>query len=527
VNAPAAWLRAVQLPPPTLSDNTADVDRLAAALKKELRAETVAIDLGLQRELPGLLRRHDFRLRCSLFRDRGRWVVTGIDPLSRPRPALGLAVDLGTTRVALRLVDLADGRTLAESACDNPQTALGPDVLTRIHYAARANGRKRLTQLIRSALNSAAAAACRTAGFDPRDIRTVAAAGNTAMTHFLLGLDPQWLIREPYIPVVNRPGLFRADELDLEVGPYARVLVFPNIGSYFGGDLIAGILSAGLHRNEETAVLVDVGTNAEVVLGNRDWLVGCAGAAGPALEGGVGRIGMTAAPGAVDRVRIDPASLRFELRTIGGAPPRGICGSGMIDLAAELFRTGMIDRRGKIVAARCGPHLAHVGGIPHILVVPAGRSAAGRELTIGQPDLDSLMRSKAAMYTILETLALTVGVNLETAAAFYVAGAFGCLIDPRSAVTIGMLPDLPLERFVPLGNSSLAGAALTLTSPEAVDEIDRIRDRITYLELNVNQEFMNRFSAAKFIPHTDLARFPSAGSGTYEKHDAFKKEGLP
>ncbi|MCU0539244.1 MAG: ASKHA domain-containing protein [Desulfobacterales bacterium] len=527
MNAPAAWLRTVRLPPPTLSDNTADVDRLAAALRKELRAEAVAIDLGLQRELPELLRREGFRVRCSLFRDRGRWMVTGIDPADRPAPALGLAVDLGTTRVALRIVDLADGRSLAESAFDNPQIAIGPDVLSRIHTAAEPEGLNQLTTLIREALNAAVADACRRAGGAAGDIRAVAVAGNTAMTHLLLGFNPRWMIREPYIPAVNRPEVLRAADLGLAAGPYARVLLFPNIGSYFGGDLIAGILFAGLHRRDETAILVDVGTNAEVVLGNRDWLIGCAGAAGPALEGGVSRMGMMAAPGVVDRVRIDPDTLRFALHTIQEKPARGICGSGVIDLAAELFRVGMIDRRGKIVPDRCGDRLRLVEGIRHIVVVPAEHSATGRELTIGQPDLDSLVRSKAAMYTILETLALTVGVELKEVATFYVAGTFGCFIDPRSAIAIGMLPDLPLARFVPLGNSSLEGAALVLTSAQALEEIDRIRDRVTYLELNVNQAFMNRFSAAKFIPHTDLARFPSAGTVGPEKNDSLKEEGLP
>jgi uncharacterized 2Fe-2S/4Fe-4S cluster protein (DUF4445 family) len=254
---------------------------------------------------------------------------------------------------------------------------------------------------------------------------------------------------------------------------------------------------------------VDVGTNAEVVLGNRDWLIGCAGAAGPALEGGVSRMGMTAGPGVVDRVRIDSAGLRFDLHTIEEKRPRGICGSGVIDLAAQLFLSGMIDLRGKILDAGCGPRLKIIDGIRHIVVVPADQSATGLDLTISQPDLDSLVRSKAAMYTILETLAMTVGVALEEIETFYIAGTFGCFIDPRSAITIGMLPDLPPSRFVPLGNSSLQGAAMALIDENCLDVIDRIRDRITYLELNVNQDFMNRFSAARFIPHTDLGRFPS------------------
>ncbi len=505
----AAWVKSVALPPPSLGNNTADADRLVAALKTELATEAVEIDLGLLRELPGLLRRNDFRVRCTVFRNRDRWVLTGIDPEDTSRPALGLAVDLGTTRVALQLIDLAQGRTLLESACDNPQIAFGPDVLARIHCAESPAGLNQLKDLIVDGLNASVADACRSAGASPQDICAMAVAGNTAMTHLFLGLDPRWLIREPYIPAVNRPGVLRTADLGIEVGRYARVLVFPNIGSYFGGDLIAGILFSGLHRKKETAILVDVGTNAEVVLGNRDWLIGCAGAAGPALEGGVSRMGMVAGPGVVDRVRIDPAELRFKLHTIEAKPPRGICGSGVIDLAAQLFLAGMIDLRGKIVDAGCGPHVKIIDGIRHIVVVPADQSATGRALTISQPDIDSLVRSKAAMYTILETLAMTVGMALEEIGTFYVAGTFGCFIDPRSAITIGMLPDLPLARFVPLGNSSLKGAARALTAEGAVEEIDRIRDRITYLELNVNQEFMNRFSAAKFIPHTDLGRFAS------------------
>jgi uncharacterized 2Fe-2S/4Fe-4S cluster protein (DUF4445 family) len=211
----------------------------------------------------------------------------------------------------------------------------------------------------------------------------------------------------------------------------------------------------------------------------------------------------------VDRVSIDPATGAFDIHTIAEEAPRGICGSGVIDLAAQLFLSGMIDIRGKLVPARCGERLRVIDDIRHFVVVPAAQSATGADLTISQADLDSLIRSKAAMYTILETLTMTVGINLSELNAFYVAGTFGCFINPRSAIAIGMLPDLPLDRYVPIGNSSLEGAALVLTSASAIDEIDRIRDRITYLELNVNQYFMNRFSAAKFLPHTDVGRFPS------------------
>jgi uncharacterized 2Fe-2S/4Fe-4S cluster protein (DUF4445 family) len=254
---------------------------------------------------------------------------------------------------------------------------------------------------------------------------------------------------------------------------------------------------------------VDVGTNAEVVLGNQEWLMACAGAAGPALEGGVTRMGTTAAPGVIDRVRIDPRTKVIDIHTIDDLPPKGICGSGVIDLAAQLYLSGMIDIRGKFQPAACGERLVEKDGLAHVIIVPAAASADGRPLGISQADMDSLVRSKAAMYTILETLTGSMGISLDDLETFYVAGTFGSFIDPRSAITIGMLPDLPMTSFRSMGNTSLGGATLALLSREAVADIDAIRDGITYMELNVNQDFMNRFSAAKFIPHTDPGRFPS------------------
>jgi len=337
-------------------------------------------------------------------------------------------------------------------------------------------------------------------------------AGNTTMTHLFMGLNPRWIIREPYIPVTNKPGVLKAAELGIQVNAGARVFIFPNVGSYFGGDLIAGIFFAGLHKLSDAAILVDVGTNAEVVVGNENWLIACAGAAGPALEGGMTEMGMLAGPGVVDRIAIDPDTHEFDLHTIDGGSPKGICGSGIIDLAAALFLSKMIDIRGKFVPAVCGKHLKQIDGLAHLVIVPADKSATGSELTISQADLDSLIRSKAAMYTILETITTSVGITLKDLSSFFVGGTFGSFINPRAAIAIGMLPDLPLGSYKPLGNSSLEGAALALTSVDFLKEIDRIRDRITYLELNVNQEFMNRFSAAKFLPHTDSSLFPSITS---------------
>jgi len=505
----ATWVQTVTLTPPSLKDNTADADRLIQALKSRLNTPVIDIDLDLLKALPAVLRHSRFKIRCILFKEGQHWVLTGITDTKDATLIAGLAVDLGTSRVVLRLLDLSTGRTLAESAFDNPQEKIGPDILTRIHFAEKADGLKELNTLIVSGLNSAIVHLCESHNLKPEQIYALSAAGNTTMTHLFMGLDPRWIIREPYIPIVNNPGVLKAAELNLQVNPQARVFAFPNIGSYFGGDLIAGILFSEIYKKSQTCILVDVGTNAEVVLGNENWLIACAGAAGPALEGGVTRMGMTAGPGVIDQVSVKPDTLEFDIHTIEDLPPKGICGSGVIDLAARLFLNGMIDIRGKLIAAVCGPKIEEIDGLLHLVVVPAEKSASGLDLTISQADLDSLMRSKAAMYTILETITGSVGIVPQDLESFYVGGTFGAFINPESAISIGMLPDLPLDRYKPLGNSSLGGATLALQSGKYHQEISHIRDRITYMELNVNQDFMNRFSAAKFLPHTNPKLFPS------------------
>jgi uncharacterized 2Fe-2S/4Fe-4S cluster protein (DUF4445 family) len=346
-------------------------------------------------------------------------------------------------------------------------------------------------------------------GIPTRNLVGAAVAGNTTMTHFFLGLDPYWICREPYLPVWNRPGLIRACELGLAIHQEGAVLVFPNAGSYFGGDLIAGILASGMNQKEEVSILVDVGTNAEVVLGNKDWLVACAGAAGPALEGGVASMGMMAGPGVIDKVMIDADTHEFHLRTLGDLPPVGICGSGLIDLVAQLYLAGMIDLRGKYVPEKCGDRIEEVDDMRHLTVVSPEDSSTGKALTLSQAEIDGLMRSKAAMHTILTTMTRMIHLDWKDFHRFYVAGTFGSYINPRSAIVLGMLPDLPLDVYEALGNTSLEGATMALLCLGKRDEADEIRNRVTYVEMNVNQEFMNQFSAAKFIPHTDRSLFPT------------------
>jgi len=508
----SGWVVRVSMPGPSVDDNTADKDRLLSCLSNSLETEKekMALDLELFRQLPRILRNSNFDVRVSYFKARGACFLTSILDSSSESKTLGVAIDLGTTKYVLRIVDLQTKDILLESSFDNPQTELGQDILTRIHKSDQSKSNlDYLHNILIRDLNKNIDSMTDSIGLSTRDVTNVSLAGNTAMTHFFLDFEPYWMIREPYIPVANEIDLLQAGELGLPLNPQARVFCFPNAGSYFGGDLFSGIVYSGMHKREEISILVDVGTNAEVVLGNKDWMIACAGAAGPALEGGASDIGMQAASGVIDSVKIDPETLAFDLHTIEDLPPVGICGSAMIDLTAQLFKVGLLDFRGKFVPAKQPNKFREIEEILCLILVPAEKSASSEELLIGQPEIDSLIRSKAAMFTILETLVGSVGVTFQDISVFYVGGTFGNYIDPKSAITIGMLPDIPLDCYTSLGNSSLEGATMILQDPEVVQEVFEVKDKITYLELNVNQEFMNAFSAAKFLPHTDKSRFPS------------------
>ncbi len=506
-----AWIKTIipEIIPPSLEDNTADVDRLIKGIKKGLQTEVVSVDFSLVKKLPHLLSKYDYQVEAIVFKAQHGWRLIDILGNQTENRIYALAIDLGSSTVVVRLLDLASHEIKDETSFHNPQIEIGADILTRIHYTAQEGGLEELQGLVIERLNKEIHQLADKHEIALGSIVGMAVAGNTTMTHFFLGLDPYRICREPYIPVINRPELMKSAELGLAVNPEAPVLVFPNVGSYFGGDLIAGILTSGMSHSNDVSFLIDVGTNAEVVIGTCDWLMACAGAAGPALEGGVAGMGMMAGPGVIDQVVVDADTLAFKIRTIENLPAIGICGSGLIDLVAQLFLAGMIDLRAKYVRPNCGERLVEIDGIKNLIIVPPEDSGTGQALTLSQPDIDALVRSKAAMYTILTTISNTVNIPMKDIHKFYVAGTFGTYIDPRSAITIGMIPDRPIETYVPLGNTSLAGATMALFSSQARDEIYRIRDQITYIELNVNQEFMNLFSAAKFLPHTDRSLFPS------------------
>jgi uncharacterized 2Fe-2S/4Fe-4S cluster protein (DUF4445 family) len=499
------------LPRPALTDNRSHESRIRDALE-EILGQRPRCPLRVVRNLPGVIEPADYRVQAVVLDGPCGWELVQVNPAAGASRLYGVAVDLGSSTVVFHLVDLATGEIAGTVSHPNPQRAHGEDILARILFAGGGDGLETLQSEIVGLFNSSIEELVRPRGIRPDDVFFVTVAGNTTMCHFLLALDPGHICREPYIPAANRFDLIRAEELGIHVHPLARLFCFPNIGSYFGGDLLSGVLASGMHLRDEISMLIDVGTNAEVVLGNRDWLVACAGAAGPALEGGILSCGVMAQPGAVERVHIDRRSLAVTYRTLGGVAPLGLCGSGVIDLLAAMFLAGLVDPTGKLVVDRDPLRMQRIGGEWAYVVAGKDATSSGAPVYMSQSDLKNLIRSKAAMYTILGTVTQSVGIEFGDIERFYVAGAFGNYIDPKNAVTIGMLPDVPLDRFTGLGNAAGDGAVEVLRRRQAIAEVERIREKMTYLEMNVRGDFMSQLTAALFLPHTDLARFPSVAA---------------
>ncbi|RUM87645.1 MAG: hypothetical protein DSZ24_05655 [Thermodesulfatator sp.] len=489
------------LSPPSLADQRSDERRLREALAETLGVAP-EIPLALLRKLPEVLRAGDFKISAVVGKKEHSWKVLGVYPGEGPEP-LALAIDLGSTGVVLYLVDPQRGEVLARHSFPNPQIPYGEDILTRLHLASRPEG---LEEIRRTTVEGLAREIRQLVGSDLKRLFYYALCGNTTMTHFLLGLPTRWLYREPYIPAVNWLEVLRAREVGLPGPPEALIFLFPSGGSYFGGDLLAGLYYVGLHRREGLALFVDVGTNAEVVLGNRDFLLACAGAAGPALEGGILSCGMQAAPGAVERVRWEDG--RFVYQTIGGERPRGICGSGAIDLLAALFLSGLLSPEGVFRPEKAPERFREIKGEPAFVLADEEETAQGRPLYLTQGEVKDLIRSKGAMFTILRVLCESLGVGFEDLEEIFIAGSFGNHIDPEAAVTIGMLPDLPRERFRPVGNAAGQGAVKFLLEG-GFGELREILQKLTYLEMNVENRFMQLLTGALFLPHTDLDLFPS------------------
>jgi uncharacterized 2Fe-2S/4Fe-4S cluster protein (DUF4445 family) len=504
----------VEVSPPTMDDNSSDLERLLRALRAaEADFESFDIDPQVLRSLPRRLRANDWRACVSLADLEGRGRVIGVAPSCVQHHCYGLAVDVGTTTVAVHLVDVELAMAVAAEAALNDQIAHGEDVIARIIYAAEHEGGLEGLQgeVIRT-INGLVETMCDAQGIPLEHVMSASCAGNTVMTHLLLGLDPAEIRRHPYVPAARQFPLVRAAEIGLGINPAAVVYCAPAVASYVGGDIVAGVLATGLAEVEELWMLVDMGTNGEIALGNRDWLMCCSCSAGPAFEGSGIEYGMHATVGAIERARYDPAADTFDYSTIGGAKPRGVCGSGLIDVLATLLRAGVIDRAGKINLGYPSPRVRVAHDQPQFVLVWGHEVGREDDIALSEADIENLIRSKAAVFAGVQVLLGNVGLSPAQVDRVMVAGAFGNYLDSDNAVTIGLLPDVPRERIRFVGNTSVAGARMTLVSRRARRHAAEIASRMTNLELSAITVFMDRYVAGLFLPHTDMNLFPSVAA---------------
>ena len=430
----------------------------------------------------------------------------------------GAAIDIGTTTVTVWLVDLESGEVVAQAGDYNGQIARGEDVISRIIYARKPGHLAEMQELVVGTINRLLQAVCKQVGASTAEILKLAIAGNTTMIHLLLAIPPESIRLSPFVPVVNHPPTMRAGELRLAAHPQAVVDCLPGVASYVGADISAGVLSTRMDESPELNLFIDVGTNGETVLGNADWMITCACSAGPAFEGAGVEHGMRATTGAIEDVWINNDTLEPAYRVIGreGEKPRGICGSGLLSLLAEMFVTGVVNKAGNLNIG-ASPRVREGAHGPEYVIVWGAETATGQDISITKVDIDNLMRAKAAIYAGFTVMAQSVGVDLADVSTMLIGGSFGQYINVEKAVQIGLLPDLPAppgsaspwDRFKFLGNTAIRGAYMALLRRDVRAHLNDIARMMTYLELSADNTFFDAFMSAMFLPHTDMTQFPT------------------
>ncbi len=532
------------LPAPSLEDNISDLERIKKGLT-EHNIDNLKIDLDLLRIAAKTLRENFWDVVVTTAEIEGQNEIIYIDSKETTNKHFGLAIDIGTTTVVVSLIDLNNGETIATKSNYNKQIVCGEDVLARINYAEEEGGLEKLNKLIVETINflieqlTLDDELCRRGiayGTCKKEITSIVTAGNTTMSHLFLALDPQHIRLEPYIPTANLVPFMKAKDLGLEVNPEAPVYCMPCRSSYVGGDITADILASGLNKKDELSLLIDVGTNGEAVIGNKEWLVSCSCSAGPAFEGGEVQHGMRAAIGAIEKLALNllpqegvkGKEIKVFYKTIGDVKPKGICGSGLIDLLAEMFLHGIIDKSGNINDIPSSRIRDGAEGKEFVIVwaeeTSLGRDviaqrredgeiimkeADGKDIVITEADIKNIIRTKGAVYASCSVLLKSTNYTFDDLGKIYIAGGFGNYIDLKKAILLGLFPDVPLEKYEFIGNGSLGGARLALLSKDMIKEAERIYKMMTYIELSVSNMFYDEFTSALFLPHTDINLFPS------------------
>jgi uncharacterized 2Fe-2S/4Fe-4S cluster protein (DUF4445 family) len=513
------------LAPPTMDDQTDDWSRVQRALRQQAGLDGVQASLETLRGVGAALRAGEWQATAIL--DVKRWNCDPCRPilidllpghLPAETPLWGAAVDIGTTTVTLWLVDLLTGEVRAQVAEYNGQIARGEDVISRIIYAEKGEENcQEIRTLVLDTVNTLLETACKRVQARPAEVYKATVAGNSTMIHLLLGIPAGSIRLSPFITAVNHVPPISAREVGIGIHSGASVDCLPGVASYVGADISSGVLSSGMDDSEQITLFLDVGTNGETVLGSSEWLVTCACSAGPAFEGAGVLDGMRATRGAIEEVWVSGETYEPSIRVIGNVKPVGLCGSGLIALLAEMFLIGVVDKAGHVNLNLDTPRVREGEHGPEYVIAWAADTQTGRDIAITNVDIDNLLRAKAAIYAGFTVLAESVGVPLELAERVLIGGSFGKYINVEKAVQIGLLPDLPWERFQFLGNTSVRGAYLALLDPALRARIKDIAARMTYIELSADNTFFDAFTSALFLPHTDMLRFPSVEAAITRK----------
>jgi uncharacterized 2Fe-2S/4Fe-4S cluster protein (DUF4445 family) len=498
----------LELNPPTVEDNIPDTGRIVRELNKKLNYLSYEITLDCLKDLCRELRSHDWKVTITVARHNSTGQIIQIQGGDSTDKNYGVAVDVGTTTVVAQLVHLKTGQVIGVEGNHNLQAHYGEDVLSRIAFACGKGSLEILQGAVVKNINSLIGVLTREKGVDLSDINCVVAAGNTTMSHLLLGLMPCSIRDDPYVPTVDLYPAVSAAEVGIEIAKSGVLQVMPSVASYVGGDTVAGILACGLADAAETSCLIDVGTNGEIVIGNNQWMLSCSASAGPAFEGGDTKCGMRATRGAIQRLNIEDGQVIFE--TIGKAKPRGISGSGLIELLYEMASNRIIDIDGKFLPALHNKRLVKSNGKMEYIVAFEEETGTGQPLVITQTDIDNIMRSKAAIFAAIKSMVDYAGLDFVQLSKVYVAGGFGSYLDIEKAIGIGLIPDMPKEKIEFIGNSSLMGARMALVSYHAYEKSIRISQGITNIELSHYAPFADEYMAALYLPHIDgNSLFPS------------------
>ncbi|HBG92379.1 MAG: hypothetical protein A2X54_00365 [Nitrospirae bacterium GWF2_44_13] len=489
----------IKLPRPTIEDHISDLERL----KRELEIKGIKGMRFSQAFISSMaddLRKHNWEIHLAYVDGPEAIFVTSEKQTSR----YGIAVDIGTTTVVVYLIDLSDGKLIDVGSTYNSQIRYGDDVITRIVHATEGGGLEELRDTVTEDINNILETIIEKHGINKEHVECAVVSGNTTMSHLFWGLNPGHIREEPYIPTVNSFPLWKAGTARLHINKQAPVYTLPCVASYVGGDIVSGVLASKMHKNTETALFMDIGTNGEIAVGNNEWLVTAACSAGPCFEGSGIKHGMRATEGAIEAVKIAPDTFEPSVSVIGNTVPIGICGSGMIDVISEMLISGVIDQKGKFVREIKTGRLRQ-GDEGMEFVIHKG----AKDIVLTEVDIENIMRAKAAIYAGIALLIKEVGFTLDNIERVYVAGGFGNYLNVDRAIIIGMLPDIPKEKFRFLGNTSITGAYLCLLSEDLRQEAEEIARKMTYMELSVSRNFMDEYMSALFLPHTDLSLFPT------------------